>query len=258
MEKSKSKENYLLTSLDKALKVLDYLGVRDSVSMTEICKGCNLDKTTVFKILYTLERKDYVFKTASSKYRLGVKFMNYGDQVAERQDLVEVATPYMQKLRDRCGQPVYLGTLNTIGKVVIMHKEKNDDPKGADTRIGYELDAYTNSLGKVLLAYLYPPVLNGILEQLRFRPHTHKTIQSMGILEEALITAKQDGYSEDFEEQHIGFCSASAPIFNSSKQCVAAIGIIYPAGMQEEIRKQNIKELLPIVAEISRSLGYQE
>ena len=258
MVKKKNTDKYLLGSVDKALKVLDFLGVRDNIGMSEICRGCNLDKTSVFKILYTLERKDYVFKTANSKYKLGTKFMNYGDQVAERQDLIEVAKPYMQKLRDLCGESVQLGTLNTIGKVIVLHKETSNNPKSADTRIGFELDAYTNSLGKVLLAHLYPPVLHGLVEQFRFRPHTHKTILSANVLYEVLGKVKEKGYSEDSDEQYIGYSSVSAPVFNLSKQCVAGICIVFPTELPPEAKEGLTKNLLPIAREISEKLGYRE
>ena len=258
MDKAKKNDKYLLSSVDNALKVLDFLGVRDSMSMTEIVRGCNLDKTSVFKILHTLERKDYVLKTANSRYKLGVKFMNYGDHVAERQDLIEVATPFMQKLRDLCGQSVQLGTLNAIGKAIVMHQEKPNNPQSAETRIGFELDAYTNSLGKVLLAYLYPPVLHGVMEQYSFRPRTPKTILSADILYDVLKKIKENGYGEDSDEQYIGYSSVSAPVFNSAKQCVAGVGIVYPTELVSEKKEEFVQKLLPIAREISKRLGYQE
>jgi len=258
MGSENKKDKYLLSSVNNALKVLDFLGVRDSARMTEICRGCNLDKTSVFKILHTLERKDYVFKTANARYKLGVKFMNYGEHVAERQDLVEVATPYMQKLRDLCGQPIYMGTLNTNGKVIIMHKEKTDVLKSADTRIGFEMDAYTNSLGKVLLASLHTPILHGVVEQYRFRPFTPNTILSAKKLYDVLEIIKEKGYSEDSDEQYMGHSSVAAPIFNSIKQCVAGICIVYPTELVAEIKDDLIQILLPMAKEISEHLGYHE
>jgi len=257
MEREKKRDKYLLSSVDNALKVLDFLGVRDNIGITEICRGCNLDKTSVFKILYTLERKDYVYKTANAKYKLGVKFMNYGDQVAERQDLIEIATPFMQKLRDLCGQSVQLGTLNTIGRVIVMHQEKPDNPRSAFARIGFELDAYTNSLGKVLLAFLYPAVQKAVMEQLRFRPHTPKTILSVEVLGEELTKITENGYAEDCDEHYIGFSSVSAPVFNAAKQCVAGISIIFPSD-PDFGNAELIQNAVQVAAEISRRLGFQD
>ena len=251
-----SKDKYLLSSVDHALKVLDFLGVKDNIGMMEICRGCNLDKTSVFKILHTLERKDYVFKTANSKYRLGAKFMNYGDLVAQRQDLIEVATPYMQQLRDLCEETVYLGILNTVGKVLIMHKEKPTISGSADTRIGFELDAYTNSLGKVLLAYQHPPILKSMVEQYRFRPHTSKTILSAEELYDTLENIKKLGYSVDIDEQYEGYGSVSAPVFNAARQCVAGLSIVYPTKQQAPKKEMLIHEILPMASEISKRLGY--
>ena len=252
------KDKYLLSSVNNALKVLDFLGVRDSASMTEVCRGCNLDKTSVFKLLYTLERKDYVYKNPQGKYKLGVKFMNYGEHVAERQDLVEVAMPYMKTLKNNIQQPVYLGTLNTNGRVIILHKEKTDSLDSADTRIGFEMDAYTNSLGKVLLSQLNAPILQGLVEQYRFRPYTPKTIRSAPALYEVLEEIKTLGFCLDSDEQYLGHSSISAPIFNSHKQCVAGIGIVYPTSLVEEKKVEYAAQVLPIARDISEQLGYQE
>jgi IclR family KDG regulon transcriptional repressor len=251
-----AKDKYILSSVNNALKVLDFLGVRDNIGMTEIVRGCNLDKTSVFKILHTLERKGYVFKTANAKYKLGAKFMNYGDRVAERQDLTEIATPYMRDLRDRCGHPVHLGTLNTVGKVVILHKEKTDDPRCADVRIGFELDAYTNSLGKVLLAFLSEPILKGVVEQYRFRAHTPRTILSVEALYRVLDDIRTQGYGEDSDEQYIGHSSVSAPIFNAGGQCVAGLSVIYPTALTHEARGSLATILPPVTMAISHGLGY--
>ena len=252
------KDQYILSSVNNALKVLDFLGVRDNATMTEICKGCSLDKTSVFKILYTLERKEYVFKTAAGKYQLGVKFMNYGEHVAERQDLVEIASPYMQKLRDACGHPVYLGTLSASGKVIILHKEKADAFQGADARIGFEMDAYTNSLGKVLLAYLHKPILQGMVEQYRFRPFTPKTILTARDLYEVLDLIRARGYGEDSDEHYMGHSAVSAPIFNAAKQCVAGISIVYSTEVPKEKKGMFVETLRPIAKDISGCLGFQE
>ncbi len=73
------KKPYLLSSVNNALKILDLLSVRDNIGVAEISRLLKLDKASVFKMLYTLEHRDYVIKTADAKYRLGIKFTNYGN-----------------------------------------------------------------------------------------------------------------------------------------------------------------------------------
>ena len=51
--------------------------MRDNIGVAEISRLLKLDKASVFKMLYTLEHRDYVIKTADAKYRLGIKFTNY-------------------------------------------------------------------------------------------------------------------------------------------------------------------------------------
>ena len=52
----------LLQSVFNSLKILDLLSVEDELGVTEISKKLNLGKATVFRILYTLEKKNILLK----------------------------------------------------------------------------------------------------------------------------------------------------------------------------------------------------
>ena len=69
------------------------------MGVAEISKELNLGKASVFRMLYTLEKKDYIHKTSDAKYKLGIKFAHYGTIVLERQNVLSVIKPYLQKLR---------------------------------------------------------------------------------------------------------------------------------------------------------------
>lgn len=105
MQPGKEKKPYLLSSVNNALKILDLLSVRDNIGVAEISRLLKLDKASVFKMLYTLEHRDYVIKTADAKYRLGIKFTNYGNLVAERQTVADVAAPYLARLQAATAEP---------------------------------------------------------------------------------------------------------------------------------------------------------
>lgn len=69
---------YLLSSLSKALEVLDLISRYDGLRAVDISKKLSLNSTSTFKMLYTLEKYRYINKTEDSKYRLGIKFIIYG------------------------------------------------------------------------------------------------------------------------------------------------------------------------------------
>lgn len=256
VEKSETGSPYILSSLNNALKVMDILSVKDNLSLAELTKISKLDKTSLFKILFTLERRDYVFKTPDAKYRLGIKFANYGSLASERQSLAEISTPYMRQLRDRCHETVYLGVLNTNGRVIIMHMEAGDAPDSIATRIGYELEAHCNAMGKVLLSWLEPAMQRNIVDNLRFKTYTANTICSPESLYPALEAIRAQGWGEDDGERYSGHSALAVPIFDASTRCVASLSIVCRDDRLLQRRERFMDVLLEAAEDISHKLGY--
>ena len=87
------KDRYLLSSLNNALCLLDLLSHASSLSLAELTHLSGMDKASVFRSLYTLEKNGYVQKLPEARYRLGMKFLYYGNLVAAQQDIVTAARP---------------------------------------------------------------------------------------------------------------------------------------------------------------------
>ena len=217
---------YILSSLDNALKIMDILSVKENLSLAELTRISKLDKTSVFKILFTLERRNYVSKSADARYCLGAKFTSQGDLASERKSLAELAMPYMHQLRNRCHETVYLGVLNTNGRVIVMHMEEGDSLNSISTRIGYELDAHCNAMGKVLLAWLTPAMQRSMIENLHFKVYTANTISSPEQLYPELKTIQSQGWGEDEGERYPGHGALAVPVFDTEMHCVASLSIV--------------------------------
>ena len=255
-EQAKERSSYVMSSLDNALKVMDILSVKDNLSLAELTRISKLDKTSVFKILYTLERRDYVFKTADARYRLGIKFSNYQALASERQSLAEIAMPYMRQLRDQCHETVYLGLLNTNGRVIVMHMEEGNSPTSIATRIGYELDAHCTAMGKVLLSWLDSAVQHNIVDHFRFKKYTDNTICAPDTLYALLDSIKAQGWGEDRGERYPGYSSLAVPVFDADVHCVASLSIVCREDRMMQRRDCFLDMLLAAARDLSYKLGY--
>jgi DNA-binding transcriptional ArsR family regulator len=91
-------DTYILKSLQHALQILDLLSKNESMGITEICRILKQSKSSVFRILFTLEAAGYVIKTPEAKYRLSIKFAHYGNAVLERHDILTIARPFLKEL----------------------------------------------------------------------------------------------------------------------------------------------------------------
>ena len=253
----KPKDRNILTSLNHALKIMDLLSVRSNLGVTEISRITGYDKSSVYKMLYTMQYRGYVVKTDDARYALSSKLSVNGGQAMERQNVVDVAGPFMKDLRDLCGETVLLGVLNVNGKVIFTSKEEGLSEDSIRTRTAYELDAYTNAAGKILLANLDEPMQKGILSGIHITYHTPYTVKDEAVLLDQLKTLRGARYAEQYDENYLGHSDLAAPIWDETGRCVATLSIACSTSALLENRDAFLPLLLDASAAISEKISIQ-
>ncbi len=248
----KKKKEYILSSLDNALKLLDALSVHDDVSLKELCEMTGLDKSSTFKMLYTMENRGYVKKTKKAHYMLGSKFTGYGSLQPKRKTLLEIATPYLDEIHKRYPGTVYMGILSTTGRMIITYLNSSKDEDGPVTRVGYEVDIHSNAMGKVLLAYTPLSSRISLLNQIKLTAYTTSTITSVKELSASFPQIKNDGYCIEFNEQLDGFGSIGIPVLDHQNQCVAVIGI----ACRNQQLKDHQDEMIKFMSNMAKAIQY--
>lgn len=256
MAQKENDEKYLLKSLNKALKVLDILAVREDLTLTEICSITRLDKTSAFKILYTLERRGFVLKTPDAHYRVGEKIAHYNHQRSERKNIVDVATAPIHSLCFSTKETVSLAILNSNGRSINIYAESGTSPDFVPSRIGLELDAYSVPVGKVLLAYASQQMVETILQDAPLKAYTSYTISTPAQLYEVLAEVRTQGYCLDSNQRYDGRSSIAAPIFDNNAQCIAALALVCTTETFAKKKDEFLRKVLETAAHISREMGY--
>lgn len=247
---------YLLSSVANTLKILDVLGENEELSIGEICTKTGFGKSSVFRMLYTLESSNFIRKTASGKYTLGFKFAAYGYFVASNLNIRQVCKPFMIALRDACGETVQLSILNDSGKVMFISKELGNHNILPNISIWEEKEAYSMSCGKTLLANIQRSTMLKYVEGYNLVQLTPNTITDKAVLLEQLERIRINGYAEDLEESEPNLVCFSAPIFNFERSCVAALSVSGPANRMYPKRDSLIEAVKATARDISTALGY--
>ena len=250
------KDKNILSSLNHALKIMDLLSVRSNLGVTEISRITGYDKASVYKMLYTMQHRGYIVKTDGARYSLSSKLAANGVQTVARQNIVDVATPYMRQLRDECGETVLLGVLNINGKVIFTCKEEGRSADSIKTRTAYEIDAYTNAAGKLLLANLDPHMLKSILGSIKIYNHTPATVPDAAALTAQLDVLRDAEYAEQYDENYFGHSDIAAPVQDETGRCVATLSIACPTEVLKEKRGDFIPMLLDTADKISADMGW--
>lgn len=249
------RDRYLLKSVYNSLELLDLLSKNDVMGLTEISKELNLGKATVFRMLYTLEKKKYINKTKLAKYSLAIKFANYGSIVLDRIDIVAIVKPYLEKLRDKYNETTHMAVLNDDYDIIFMAKELSNSSIQMNSRIGGKMPAYCTATGKVLLAQLDDKELGQAIKSFDFKKSTEAGVKNPEELFREIKKIRRNGYSEDLEESEAGLICFAAPIKEITGKCLSAISVSGPTGRMLKNREILIKSVVDTAADISKRLG---
>lgn len=83
-------------------RLLDVLAAHDEpVSLKNLASATNLHPSTAFRILASLIEHDLVERSATGRYRLGIKLLHLGHRVRSRPDYRREARPILDRLHDQ-------------------------------------------------------------------------------------------------------------------------------------------------------------
>ena len=250
-----SEDKYLLSSVSQTIKILDLLGEEQMLGVAEISQRLKINKTSVFRYLYTLEAGGYVYKTSDAKYMLGQKFVYMGAIVQERQTEFSLARPEMVRLRDEVGETVHLSILLPDLQMMFIEKVSGNQALQMRSQIGYQIPAYCSGSGKVLLSGLLGTEREEELRKIRLEKKTENTITDYAALLATLRNVKKQGYGEENGEAEEGLSCLAAPIRNMRGDVIAALSISGSTERIRENREMFIGKLLGTAAAIQRVLG---
>jgi len=253
---AKPEGHYQLQSLERAVSVLDLLGVSDHpLSLAEVCQQMNLHKSTAHRSLMVLERNSLIERTPENRFRLGLKLYELGNRAVQQIDLRTHVDPYFRRLAVDLGETVHLSVLRKTS-IVYLDKAGASGKVCTNSRTGSTNPVYCTSMGKAMLAFLPLENIERIIAKTRFIRFTQKTLCSREALLAALDKVRLRGYAIDDEEHELGVRCVGAPIFDQNGRPIAALSV---SGPTTRITSQSVTaiadHLLRTCREISASLG---
>ena len=250
---------YHVESLARGLAVLSaFSEEQPDLSLTDISQSLQLNKTTTFRLLSTLESLGYVKRDLQTKlYHPGVEVLRLGFLVLNNLEVRQIATPYLRRLVEEVEETVNLAVLDNC-EVVYIDRVGSKHLVNVYRSVGSRLPAYCTSTGKAMLAFLPPEQLEEVLTATTWERYTEHTITTPEALKVNLALIRERGFSDSEGEMIPELRDVSAPIYQHDGQVVAAVNISVPT--QRVSYEKLIGELGPKVVntgwKISEALGY--
>jgi IclR family transcriptional regulator, KDG regulon repressor len=227
---SNSENKYKVTSLDKALLVLELLidQGRD-LSITEISQKLGMVKGTVHRVLSTLTARKFIRQNSKTKmYGLGVRTLEIGIDSKRERFLRIAMAPFLMELYERCGETVNAAVWEYNG-IRYIYRLESEELLRISTAAGARFAGYCAATGKILLSYFSNEDIRQIYSlKNALKKHTENTITSVDELIREIEKVRVREVAFDDEEALVGVYCVAAPILNSKRECVAAISISAP------------------------------
>ena len=242
--------------VERAVDILVCLG-NSELNLSEISKEVNLSKSTVYRMLISLERKGFVTKCGSKgKYLLGWGILELLSETLSRsQGLVQSASPYMEKLWRHTYETITLYIHKGFSRLCIA-EIPSPHPLKYTVGIGVSVPLHAGAPGKLLLAHLSASERVGMLKHISLRPLTSKTITDMEQLLQELKLIQEQGWATSFGERIEGVSCLAVPVVNRQTRVVASLNILGPYIRLPEERLMSYLDVLKEAAHgISSRLG---
>lgn len=217
-------EKATVRAVERALDVLLCFTQETDLSMTDISSRVGLHKSTVHRLLASLESKGFVMRdSVTEKYKLGYRIWELSANMTQSDDPAALLLPEMERLRDQLGETVSLYIRDGIERIRIQAVQSNQAIRRV-APVGVRLPLYVGASSKVLLAFADPAVVELVWND----PSWTKTIDKTSFMEQLDLIRKQ-GYATSVEEREEGAAAVSAPIFNRGQKLAAALSISGPS-----------------------------
>lgn len=248
-------------SVAKAIDLLNLFIDHEQLSLHEITEKSNMPKSTVYRLLTTLEKGGMLFKTKKSThdstYSLGLKILELGELVSNRLEIRVTALPFMERLAEEINEAVHLVIVNQ-GKATYIEKVDSTRALRLNTRVGKTSPLFIGSGPKMLLAFLPEEEQEKVLADPNFHSIDKKKSVDIAHLREELKMIRRNNYAYSEGEQDDDTVGISFPIFNYQHEMIAALAVSGPTsrfdGAQLDLIKRKSKE---VANQISGQLGYR-
>ncbi|HST85647.1 MAG TPA: IclR family transcriptional regulator [Kineosporiaceae bacterium] len=243
-------------SVDRALAVLDLLAQRGEVGVTELAAELGVHKSTAFRLVTALERRQLVEQVGDrGKYRLGLGILRLAAATTGRLEVTREGQAVCERLARELGETVNVAILDE-GSAVNVLQEFGNAAVGSRNWIGRRTALHATSSGKVLLAFADETLRKSVLSEPLER-HTPRTVTDPAELRRQLDDAVRLGWAATNEELEVGLTAIAAPIRDGSGKVVAAVSVSGPSyRLTAESFIDVAPRLIAGAAEISTRLGH--
>ncbi|MFI7674711.1 IclR family transcriptional regulator [Actinophytocola sp. NPDC049390] len=244
-------------SLDRALVVLDELADGQR-TLDQLAERLDVHKSTVLRLLRTLESHRFVQRVGVRYYRLGTSLFELAFRALDERDVRRSVEPALRALNAETGHTVHLASYED-GEVIYVDKYESRHNVRMYSRIGRRAPLHCTAVAKVLVAALPEDQRAEVAASIRYEKMARNTITTPRAYLAELDRVAARGYAIDDEEHEEHIHCVAAPVRGARGEVLAAVSLSVP---QVVLDLDGLLELVPALlaaaSAASAECGYQE
>ncbi len=235
-EETKNDDRYLVPGLVRGLAILQAFNKEaKEMTISEIAEILDVNRSSAFRLIYTLESCGFLRKASQKTYALDSKVMELGFNSLAKQSLLDLATPLMKDLRDQTQLAVHLSILEGT-HIVFINNVQSNGTFTSNIGLGTRWPAHATVIGQMMLADLNDTEIRdrykGFNQWETFSELTPKNLKE---LLQRLSFVKTQRSMVSWGHYNHDMAACAAPIFKQSTGKMAAVlSVSCPLGTYDE------------------------
>lgn len=246
--------------LSKALAILRWLldsGV-EHFGVREAAAALDMTPSAAHRAITALVEEGILRRIPdSSRYGLGLEFFRLVNQAKDKFPLRQLAMPAMERLRDLCGEAVFLNLYDPERQEIIgVAAAESKQPLRYVVVLQEWKSLHSGASGQAVLAFLSQADREDVYARTGLKAETAATITDRATMEAQLEKIRAVGYALTKGQRITGAIGMAAPVRGAGGALIGSLGISIPEPRyQADFAETYAAQLLATAAEISLIAG---
>jgi DNA-binding IclR family transcriptional regulator len=208
-------------SVQRAFDILGLLTeTQPAISIAEIVRATGLAKTTVIRLVQTLEHNGLLWATTKG-YMAGPSLWRWAHLARATWELPPETKELMRELAQRQRETVNLYVARDVWRVCVAQQE-SPQPLRHVVQVGDELPLWAGASSKILLRDADPALLGRIAHGSPYGP------EHAGTLKAEIDEAAVRGFAVSHGEREAGLSAVAVPVVDRGGSVIAALSLSGP------------------------------
>ena len=237
-----------LSSIAKALGIVEYVGLAGRRSLAEISAHTGLPRSTLLRLVSTLVDLGFLRRTGHGEYGIALKLWRIGCAAVDFEHVHDAIVPILRDVVAKTSETAVYAVYDT-GRAVYVEKVEGLHPIRAYALVGGHSPAYATATGKALLSWQTEEEIRRVTrDAVSF---TAATLTDTEEIFRRSADIRRQGFAVNRGEWREGVWGVAAPIFGRGREPVAAVGV---TGPRDRVEPQ-IDQMSLVVCEAASTLS---